>query len=800
MISAGEIGATLTIVDGVSAVLDRISIEFERLDGVIKQTKESLANFAAPGLSGINRSLTTLDKRLTTAGDAAARTANELVAGFGRAETAAFNSFEGIDKSVDGSIERVKALKTEMANVGKVAAADDMVPLGAGGGGRRRPPGAYGPDGERLPAPHRGGGLHGRARLTSSGLETHVGGSASDTGGLMEMLGIAGLLEGVKKILDAGGEQELAKKKLSDRLGTAIKPGDIEGALKVARDLSIGENAIPGVTTAGALTGIGELLSTTPSLESAEETYGPIMRSARLLQELTGKKADTNVLTLSKALELLGGGVSPQTGKLDPARMIEYAQQSMETFIAGGGMVDANTILNFAKQAGGMGRMTSNPDALFNEVISSLIDQGGYRTGTGLTALGRQFVGNKMLPSAGRDLDSMHLMPEGWEAKGGGVIMPPGGHIKGFEEIMDPNKGMAAWIKDIYIPALTEKLHHAPSVGEFVEASYKDFSTVTAQKLGLIFGLQQQQQERDIGLRHQADPNAAFAGIATNDYPAALNNLGAAITSFGNNVGGPAALGAIKSLNLLSDAIHLITEEAIPHPKVTTDLVEGAAVTGFAALLALISKWVIGTPSLPDIIKGSLKAIPEAGSAALGVAGLASLTSPDEQKILDKMIADEQAKAAASIPVIPVPRMPEIDPGIYERSKRASDAFRADPEAAHARALSGMVPNLAPNIQGSLQTLPGQVQPAITSAFASIGAAISSAIAGLAASAKAAAGAIQTGGSPVQVHSTTVMNVDGRKLSEAVGSHIITANASVNNSAAADTTSMPGWTDMGAYA
>jgi hypothetical protein len=146
----------------------------------------------------------------------------------------------------------------------------------------------------------------------------------------------------------------------------------------------------------------------------------------------------------------------------------------------------------------------------------------------------------------------------------------------------------------------------------------------------------------------------------------------------------------------------------------------------------------------------------------------------------------------------PVPSL--IDAGVYEHSKRASDAFRADPEAAHARALSAMVPNVALGIQGSLQTLPGQVQPAITSAFASISSSISSAIAGMAASAKAAAGAIQTGGRPIQVQSTSVLNVDGRKLAESSFAHAIAANASVNNSAAADTTSMAGWPDMQAYA
>jgi hypothetical protein len=81
---------------------------------------------------------------------------------------------------------------------------------------------------------------------------------------------------------------------------------------------------------------------------------------------------------LANGVELIGGGINPLTHELDPDRMKEAVNAAVKTIVAGGGFIDDAAILALAKQAGGMGRI-ADPDKLFEEVITSIIDQGGMR-------------------------------------------------------------------------------------------------------------------------------------------------------------------------------------------------------------------------------------------------------------------------------------------------------------------------------------------------------------------------------------------------------------------------------------
>ena len=78
-----------------------------------------------------------------------------------------------------------------------------------------------------------------------------------------------------------------------------------------------------------------------------------------------------------------------------------------------------------------MGRMT-DPGHLFDETITSLIDQGGQRTGTARPALGRQFLGDKMTKQTASELEDLGILLHGsWRTGGAaGIIMNPGYDIK----------------------------------------------------------------------------------------------------------------------------------------------------------------------------------------------------------------------------------------------------------------------------------------------------------------------------------------------------------------------------------
>lgn len=167
MLEAGEVGAIFSIVDEASVVLARIADRFEALDKVIKQTKEALATFRLP--PGINAQLTRLNDRLAalpaSADKAAAGVTKAFDALSGSADTAVGGvsaAFGRIDASVSATQDRVLTLKKEMEGLGRMPVA---TPLAFAGGGGGRGPGAYGPDGARLPGGEsRGPGLRLRQR------------------------------------------------------------------------------------------------------------------------------------------------------------------------------------------------------------------------------------------------------------------------------------------------------------------------------------------------------------------------------------------------------------------------------------------------------------------------------------------------------------------------------------------------------------------------------------------------------------------------------------------------------------
>jgi hypothetical protein len=131
MISSLEVGAILRVIDEASPALQRISGSAERLNGIIKQLKESLGTIKLP--PGLARSLAKMNDNLVA-----------IVGSADKGATGAVSAFGNIDKSILATQERVAALKREMSTVG-----------GIGSVGSR----TIGPGGQALP--HGGGGGRG---------------------------------------------------------------------------------------------------------------------------------------------------------------------------------------------------------------------------------------------------------------------------------------------------------------------------------------------------------------------------------------------------------------------------------------------------------------------------------------------------------------------------------------------------------------------------------------------------------------------------------------------------------------
>jgi hypothetical protein len=253
------------------------------------------------------------------------------------------------------------------------------------------------------------------------------------------------------------------------------------------------------------------------------------------------------------------------THKLDPQRMQVATNEALKTIIAGGGFIDAQSLFGLAKQAGGMGRL-SDPGKLFDEVITSLIDMGGPRTGTALAATGRQFLGDKMTAQTATELEDLGLIPHGgWRRGGGtGIIMQNGAEIKGVDEIKDGK--IADWFLDTVGPAIKEKYGDKMTTADLMQESYKLFGQQTGQRLGLMYLSNEAQRERDVAIKNGVDPNSVYKGIGDKDLGANVSNLGASIAGLAQVVGGPAVPQAIEGLHLLTGAIQGMTGLAASNP------------------------------------------------------------------------------------------------------------------------------------------------------------------------------------------------------------------------------------------
>jgi hypothetical protein len=526
MISSFEVGAILRVVDEASPALTRIAGSFERLNGIIKQVKDSLGTLrispeTAASIKGLNDQLLTIG---TSADKGAA---------------GAVGAFADMDKAIAVTQDRVAALKAEMSTVGSGRVgvfARGTHGGGVGGGGPPKP--------------------------------LSVGGG----GGFWEWIGAGAVLESVKSVLSAGGDLELQKKLLGDLLGSNAKPGDVDNAVKLATRLATdSKNGIIGTTPSQNLAGIRELVPFTHDLSSAEQTYQGAMRGAKVLEELTGgkRKAIDEVQGLVKALEQVGGGIDPVTHQLSAERLQATIMEAVKTIVASGGTIDSNALLGFAKTAGGMGRLTTDMPTLFDNIMTAIIDMGGNRSSIGMAALGRQFLGGKMTGNTAAQLEDLGIMPAGgWEKAGGGIIMHPGAQMKGIAEIMDPNKGIGSWLTDVWGPAVKAKLEKEGhyDTAHIMQESYKDFGQQTGQRFGLLFLQNLPQVQRDQLLRRGVDPASAYSGIGDQDYAANINNVGSAAKGFMEVFGSASVPTAIGGLHLLADAIHGLTSAAAMSP------------------------------------------------------------------------------------------------------------------------------------------------------------------------------------------------------------------------------------------
>ena len=281
---------------------------------------------------------------------------------------------------------------------------------------------------------------------------------------------------GLEKAVKAGGELVKQQTLLHNLL-----PNDPTAVSSTTAAAQAATLQIIGTTIAENIAGMREMVGVTNTLAEAQKLYVPTMRGAKVLEALTGAPAEKNIQVLAKAVEQLGGGTNPKTGEVDPDRFERYMREAVKTIIASGGLIDANALLGFAKQAGPMARMTTDPAALFQSYMTAIMDMGGYRAGTALTAAGRQLLGGKMGLSTAQEMSNMGLLVDGkWRKAGTGVQVDQGGLV-GEDLLKGDNASVAKWFEDVFKPALAA--HGMKTSSEMNQELYKVLGTETMRRI-----------------------------------------------------------------------------------------------------------------------------------------------------------------------------------------------------------------------------------------------------------------------------------------------------------------------------
>jgi hypothetical protein len=158
-----------------------------------------------------------------------------------------------------------------------------------------------------------------------------------------------------------------------------------------------------------------------------------------------------------------------------------------------------------AKQAGPALRMITDPEARYASILAPLIDLGGPRTGTGLTAGMRQFMGGSMARHFAEEMQDLGLIKPGnpWRE-----LMPPLGRngpiILNKDAVEDgaldtiQHEGFFAWSQKALKADLDAKgITSAPDINR---ETYRLFSTETFRRIMSLYTTQAQQVVRDAAL------------------------------------------------------------------------------------------------------------------------------------------------------------------------------------------------------------------------------------------------------------------------------------------------------------
>jgi hypothetical protein len=240
-----------------------------------------------------------------------------------------------------------------------------------------------------------------------------------------------------------------------------------------------------------------------------------------------------------------------------------------------------------------------------------MMDMGGFRSGTALTAVGRQLLGGKMGKPTAEEMERIGILRKGmWHKLGTGVVTEPDALV-GEDILKDSNKGVSAWFNQVLLPAFAKL--GMTSNADIQQELYRVFGTETARRLAGLYIQNHAQVDRDAKLYDNALGGEAYGNIVKGDLGANIKNLSDSFTNFLQAFGAPLVPVAISALQSVSGAMNDLTGIVMAHP--TAFKLAGEALAGVA----------IGLSAFGAVaVVGALAAWAPGGLAAAGAIGIRS--------------------------------------------------------------------------------------------------------------------------------------------------------------------------------
>jgi hypothetical protein len=428
--------------------------------------------------------------------------------------------------------------------------------------------------------------------------------------GVGSVLAGGAILSGMGKLVEHGTKLVHQQALMAEQGMTVREQAEATAAAyKTASDVmgtNVSRNAALVRELRGVLGNTGDALTALPQFAKA----------GTLLESLKGGKAGENSLqVLAKALELRGDLINAQTGKIDPATLRAGLDQAFRTMSASGGLISANDLMGVMKQAGPMARMMT-AQQFYDTAFSAIMEMGGQRAGTALSAVGRAIYGGIMPKRNAMEFERLHLLdPNAVEHLGAGAtrINPAG--FRGLDELN--KKGLLAYVQDVIKPAMDRVGIH--SQADEQKELYRLFPTETARRMIGLFLQQAETVRRDIGLRAGAQGvDQAYDTGLKEDPTIKMKAFKEAWDNLMTSLGAPLVTPATNALVWLAKEVNQATLFFSQHPDGVRIVGEFTAALG--GLLVLGGSIQVMTYALGPFVTGLRAVVGLTNVAATGQA------------------------------------------------------------------------------------------------------------------------------------------------------------------------------------